>query len=162
MFYSPSSANNQVLIMVADHKSGRKKKSSDIKPTFIISNSLQPPLKKISEAQQIQLDIIAKTNFNFFDGRRIAEWLKENRRMWRAVLLPLDFISLRDMDDGHWHADTLYIYPEDGWQFKLEEVMREQFKADEVSWIGGESAVDLLGTMEVEDKSYAILEAWWD
>ena len=94
------------------------KKRSDIKPEFIISPVPQLPEKKISEAQQIQLDIIAKTNFNFFNGRRIAEWLKENHRMWRAVLLPLDFISLRDMDDGHWHADTLYLYPEDGWQFK--------------------------------------------
>ena len=140
---------------------GRKKRSA-VKPTFIISNSPQQPSKKISDAQKIQLDIIAKTNFNFFNGRRIAEWLKENHRMWRAVLLPLDFISLRDMDDGHWHADTLYIYPEDGWQFKLEEVMREQFNADEVSWIGGSSAADMLGTTEVKDKSYVILEAWWD
>jgi len=122
----------------------------------------QPTEKKISEAQQIQLDIIAKTNFNFFDGRRIAEWLKENRRMWRAVLLPLDFISLRDMDDGHWHADTLYIYPEDGWQFNLEEIMKEQFGADEICWVSGAQAADMLGTTEVEDKSYVILEAWWD
>ncbi len=138
------------------------KKRSDIKPEFIISSVPQPPEKKISEAQQIQLDIIAKTNFNFFDGRRIAEWLKENRRMWRAVLLPLDFISLHDMDDGHWHADTLYIYPEDGWQFKLEEIMKEQFGADETRWVGGSDAVDMLGTSKVEDKSYVILEAWWD
>ena len=139
-----------------------KKRRSDIKPEFIIRPIPQLPEKKISEAQQIQLDIIAKTNFNLFDGKRIAEWLKENHKMWRAVLLPLDFISLRDMDDGWWHADTLYIYPEDGWQFKLEEVMKEQFNADEVSWINGSSAADILGTTEVEDKPYAILEAWWD
>ena len=82
--------------------------------------------------------------------------------MWRAVLLPLNLISLRDMDDGHWHADVLYIYPEDGWQFKLEEIMREQFHADEIQWIGGESAGDMLGTSEVDNKSYVILEAWWD
>ncbi len=139
-----------------------KKRRSDIKPEFIISPAPQLPGKKISKVQQIQLDIIAKTNFNLFDGKRIAEWLKENHKMWRAVLLPLDFISLRDMDDGRWHADTLYIYPEDGWQFKLEEVVKEQFNADEVSWIGGSSAVDMLGTTEVENKPYVILEAWWD
>jgi hypothetical protein len=122
----------------------------------------QLPEKTISESQQIQLDIIAKTNFNFFNGKRIAEWLKENHKMWRAVLLPLNFISLRDMADGHWHADTLYIYPEDGWGFELEEIMREQFQADETSWIGGETAEDMLGTSEMSDKSYVILEAWWD
>ena len=138
------------------------KKRSDIKPEFIIGSVPQQPNKKISEAQLIQLDIIAKTNFNFFNGRKIAEWLKENHRMWRAVLLPLDFISLRDMADGHWHADTLYIFPENGWGFELEEIMRGQFQADETSWIGGETAGELLGTSEVDDKPYAILEAWWD
>ena len=144
------------------NKKDDKKRKRDIKPEFMISNVPQLPEKKISEAQQIQLDIIAKTNFNFFDGKRIAQWLSENHKMWRAVLLPLDFISLRDMNDGHWHADTLYIYPEDGWQFELEEAMKEQFGADETRWIGGETAVDMLGTTEVEDKSYVILEAWWD
>src|SRR5687768_2232880 len=144
------------------NKKDEKKRKRDIKPEFIIGNVPQLPEKKISEAQQIQLDIITKTNFNFFDGKKIAAWLKENHKMWRAVLLPLDFISLRDMDHGHWHADTLYIYPEDGWQFELEEMMKEQFGADETRWIGGETAGDMLGTSEVDDKSYVILEAWWD
>ena len=148
--------------MSTNKHSENGKKRRDIKPEFLIRPVPEQPTKRISEAQQIQLDIIAKTNFNLFNGRKIAKWLKENRQMWKAVLLPLDFISLRDMDEGHWHADTLYIYAEDGWQFKLEEVLREQFDADEVRWIGGESAADLLGTTEVEDKSYVILEAWWD
>jgi hypothetical protein len=149
-------------MMTSNKKDERGKKRRDIKPEFIIAPVPQAPEKKISEAQQIQLDIIAKTNFNFFNGRKIADWLKANHKMWRAVLLPLDFISLRDMADGHWHADTLYIYPEDGWGFELEEVMKEQFGADETSWIGGESAGDMLGASEVDDKSYVILEAWWD
>src|ERR671924_331594 len=130
--------------MATNSKNSRKKKRSDIKPTFIIGTSSQPTPKKISEAQQIQLDIIARTNFNFFNGRKISELLKANHKMWRAVLLPLDFISLRDMDDGWWHADTLYIYPEDGYQFQLEEILREEFNADEIHWIGGESAGDML------------------
>ena len=112
--------------MTTNKKDESGKKRKVVKIEFVISPVPQLPEKKISEAQLIQLDIIAKTNFNFFSGRNIAEWLKENHRMWRAVLLPLDFISLRDMADGHWHADTLYIYPEDGWGFKLEEIMKEQ------------------------------------
>ena len=146
--------------MATNKQNGKKRR--DVKMEFIISPAPPEPVKQISESQQIQLDIISKTNFNFFNGRKIAEWLKENHKMWRAVLLPLDFISLRDMADGHWHADTLYIYPEDGWGFKLEEVMKEQFGADETRWIGGETAEDMLGTSEMRDKSYVILEAWWD
>ena len=148
--------------MAMNKKDERGKKRRDVKMEFIIPPVPQLPEKTISESQQIQLDIIAKTNFNFFNGKRIAEWLKENHKMWRAVLLPLNFISLRDMADGHWHADTLYIYPDDGWGFKLEEIMKEQFQADETSWIGGETAEDMLGTSEMSDKSYVILEAWWD
>jgi hypothetical protein len=148
--------------MAMNKKDERGKKRRDVKMEFIVPSVPQLPEKKISEAQQIQLDIIAKTNFNFFNGKRIAEWLKENHKMWHAVLLPLNLISLRDMGDGHWHADTLYIYPEDGWGFRLEEIMREQFQADETIWIGGETAEEILGTSEIGDKSYLILEAWWD
>jgi hypothetical protein len=139
-----------------------KKKRSDIKPSFIISTSSQQIPKTISDAQKIQLDVIARTNFNFFDGKRIVELLKENYGMWRAVLMPLDLISLRDMEEGRWHADTLYIYPEDGYQFQLEELVREQFNADEIQWIASSTAVDLLGTTEVEHKSQVILSVWWD
>jgi hypothetical protein len=148
--------------MSANKKNERKKKRSDVKPVFFISPAPQQSSKTVSDAQRIQLDIIAKTNFNFFDGMKIAELLKENHRMWRAVLMPLDLISLRDMEDGSWHADTLYIYPEDGYQFQLEELVREQFNADEIIWFGGSSAVDMLGTTEVEQKSQVILSAWWD
>ena len=148
--------------MTINKKDDRGKKRRDVKIEFIINPVPEEPVKKISEAQQIQLDIIAKTNFNLFNGRELAKWLRANHKMWRAVLLPLDLISLRDMADGHWHADTLYIYPEDGYQFKLDEVLQEQFNADEIHWIGGENAGDMLGTSEVDDKSYVILEAWWD
>jgi len=148
--------------MVTDNKDKRRKKRNDIKPTFRIEILPEQTSKSISEAQTIQLDIIARTNFNFFEGRKIADLLKENRRMWRAVLMPLDLISLRDMESGRWHADTLYIYLEDGYQFQLEELVREQFNADEIGWVGGSSAVDMLGTTEVEEKSYVILEVWWD
>jgi hypothetical protein len=138
------------------------KKKQNVKVEFTISPMLQQIEKKMSEAQQIQLDVIAKTNFNRFNGKRIAQWLIENHKMWRTVLLPLDFISLRDMNTGHWHADTLYIYPEEGYGFELEEIMKEQFHADETQWIGGESAMDMLGTSEIKGTSYVILSAWWD
>lgn len=147
---------------MATSKEERKKKRRDIKPTFLVSTSSGQIAKRISEAQDIQLDIIARTNFNFCEGRKIASLLKENHRMWRAVLMPLHPISLRNMENGSWHADTLYIYPEDGYQLQIEELVREQFNADEIEWIGGSEAVDMLGTSEVENKSQVILSVWWD
>src|SRR6266508_3093483 len=147
---------------MAANKENKRKTKSDVNPTFIISVSPHQTSKRISEAQNIQLDIIAHTNFNFLEGRKIVELLKENHRMWRAVLMPLNLISLRDMENGRWHTDTLYIYPEDGYQFQLEELVREQFNADEIEWIGGSDAMDILGTTEIENKSQVILSVWWD
>jgi hypothetical protein len=136
------------------NKKDAKKRRRDMKPEFIIRPVPQLSRKIISEAQHMQLEVIAKTNFNFVNGERIAKWLREDRRIWRTALLLLNYRSLRDMDDGHRHADTLYIY--------LEEAMKGQFGADETAWIGCETAVDMLGTTEVKDKSYVILDAWWD
>src|SRR4030095_2759085 len=116
-------------------ESGRKKRN-EIKPEFIIRIPPEPASGKITEAQQIQLEIIERTNFNSFNGQKITRLLKENRKLWRAVLMPLDLISLRDMPDGVWHADTLYIYVDDGFQVQLEELVRDQFDADEIQWIG--------------------------
>ena len=141
--------------------SGRKK-HRDIKPEFIIHVPSQPVSRKISKAQQFQLELIERTNFNSFNGRKVADILKENRNMWRSVLMPLDLISLRDMSDGSWHADTIYIYAEDGYQIQLEELVREQFDADEIQWIGGSEAENILGTTEVENRSHVILFIWWD
>ena len=148
--------------MTTQKKDERGKKRRDVKMEFIIPPEPQLPEKRISESQEIQLEIIAKTNFNRFKGKEIAKWLRENHKMWRTVLLPRNFISLRDMDDGHWHSDTLYIYFEDGWGFELEEIMREHFHADETRMIGGETAGDMLADSEVDEKPYVILEAWWD
>jgi len=148
--------------MPTNNNNGNGRKKHSIKPEFIINPASQQASKQISAAQRIQLDVIARTNFNYFDGRKIARLLEENHKMWRSVLMPLDFISLRDMENGRWHADTLYIYPVDGYQFQLEALVREQFKADEIQWIGGSDAEDMLGMTEVEDKSYVILQVWWD
>lgn len=148
--------------MATTNENSNGKKKRGVKIDFTISPVLQHVEKIISEAQNFQLEVIARTNFNSFNGREIAAWLRENHRMWRAVLLPLGFISLRDLATGIWHADTLYIYPEDGYQFKLEEIMKEQFHADETQWFGRESAIRMLGTSKIEDTSYVILSAWWD
>jgi hypothetical protein len=148
--------------MVVKKKEARRKKTAQVSsPKKLIARK---PSKKTSKAQKFQLDVIARTNFNFCNGKKVAELLKENRRMWRAALMPLDLISLRDLEENSWHADRLYLYAEDGWQHSLEELVREQFNADEVHWIGGSSATNHLGTSDpgLQKKSSVILSVWWD
>jgi hypothetical protein len=143
----------------------KKKTAKDVNrhlPEMVSLESLVS--RKLSDAQEFQLDSIARTNFNLCDGKRVAQLLKENCRLWRAALMPMDLISLRDMEDKTWHADTLYIYAKEGFEFELEELVREQFTADEIHWIGGSSAADIMGTTGegFEERSAVILSVWWD
>jgi hypothetical protein len=149
---------------MAEKKKDEKGKQRRIPEQVSLEILVSQKRSKISRAQEFQLELIARTNFNFCNGKRVAELLRENRHMWRAAMMPLDLLSLRDMDDGSWHADTLYIYVQEGYQSQLEELVREQFHADEVQWIGGATAVDMLGTNEdgLAKKSHVILSVWWD
>ena len=133
------------------------KKKKNVKKTMP-----RKTVKKTSKAQRFQLNLIALTNFNSCDGVKIAKLLKENREMWRSAFMPLKSYSLRDMEKNEWHADTLYIYAEDSFQHALEKLAREQFDADEISWVGGAEAIIMLGTPTVREKNHVILSVWWD
>jgi hypothetical protein len=123
------------------------------------------PELRISRMQDLQLEIIKHTNFNNCDGVKIAMLLRENRLLWRAVMMKgHELWPLRNMEDDNSLFDTLCIYARDGYQAQLEELAREQFDADEVHWIGGEEATYALGTFgdRSEIKSQVILSVWWD
>lgn len=79
---------------------------------------------RITEIQDLQLQIIALTSHNNFVGRKINKLLRENRHLWRAVMMPpIELFPLRDMEDGLWVADTLYLLPQSGKEFELEELV---------------------------------------
>lgn len=91
--------------------------------------------------------------------------LLEKRQLWRAVMMPpIELYPLRDMEEGLWVADTLYLLPQEGKEFELEELVREQFNADEITWLGGDQALDLLGywDKDVVLNPKLILSIWWD
>ena len=91
--------------------------------------------------------------------------LLENRHLWRAVMMPpKQLFPLRDMEDGIWLADTLYLLPQEGKESELEDLVIEQFNADEISWIGSDQALDLLGYWNKDEvlNPKLILSVWWD
>jgi len=71
--------------------------------------------------QEIQLELIRRTNFNAFHGGEIAAVLQANQHLWEAVifdslctsrsdqLLIGGLIKLRDLPENIWNVDTLYI-----------------------------------------------------
>lgn len=75
--------------------------------------------------QEIQLELIRRTQFNAFDGNRVAAALRSNRHLWKAVMmdsigisqpgrLPMGgLIKLRDLPENFWNVDTLYVLSQD-------------------------------------------------
>lgn len=70
----------------------------------------------------------------------------------------IDLIKLRDISDDRWNVDTLFLLPQDG---KADELMQlaETWGADEIDWIEGREADNLLG---VGGYNRRILRVWWD
>lgn len=61
--------------------------------------------------QSLMLEIIRHTRFNSFNGVLIHDDLMAHKSLWDSVsLVPSDAgLFIRDLPDGTFHADTLYI-----------------------------------------------------
>ncbi len=124
-------------------------------------------------AQDIQLELIRRRQFNAFDGPRVAAALLEHADLWEAVMMErfalsnpgrlpsLGLIKLRDLPDDEWNVDTLYILARDRQSAKA---LAEIFNMDE--WGGMVSVHD---DREDVDSALggcwgqkAVVAIWWD
>lgn len=123
------------------------------------------PESKLSEIQDLQLRVIGYTNHNNCNGKKLEKLLRQNRHLWRAVMMPNNQLHpLRDMEYGEWSADTLYVLVREGKESELEQLARERFDADEINWIGNDQTLELLGYWKkdaVRNPKF-ILSVWWD
>jgi hypothetical protein len=126
--------------------------------------------------QEIQLELIRRTQFNAFDGERVAASLLRHCELWKAVLLdrqgranyatpsPLlmcGLIKLRDLPGNLWNADTLFVLTENHAQARdLAQIAEEEDWGGEVYVYENQDDIDrALGTGRDE---YGLLEIWWD
>ena len=120
--------------------------------------------------QDLQLRLIELVEYNELDGKRVVKDLVRDRDLWRAVIIDregtaerINLIKLRDLPQGIWNVDTLFLLPEKGRENELETLART-WKADEIDWIGGEEASAMLGGAGFDDPSNPrrVLRIWWD
>lgn len=114
--------------------------------------------------QDLQFALIEQASFNSFDGSAVVASLKAHPGLWRGAIMKRDdLIPLRDIPNGYWNVDTLYILPVLGKESELEELASE-WNADEISWLGGEQACGALGSYSPEGRANprAVLSIWWD
>jgi hypothetical protein len=131
--------------------------------------------KQLKEAtvQDIQLELIRRSQFNAFDGEKVVKSLLKNRALWESVILDrlgvLGFgrlpaaalIKLRDLSDNVWNADTLYVLTPDSRSAKeLAQLIKKEDWGGEVSAYTDPTDVDnALGSGR---ETRAIVKVWWD
>jgi hypothetical protein len=130
-----------------------------------------------ASVQDIQLELLRRTNFNAFKGERVLASLLRHRDLWLAALLDRPgvpnyaepgqllisgLIKLRDLPVNIWNADTLFILtrtPEQARQLaRIAE--EEDWGGDEVQVFDNQQETDrALGTGR---RGYGLLSVWWD
>ena len=130
---------------------------------------------------EVFLTLIEENGFNNMDGKQIAKELRAERHLWEAVLFcreTLVGITLRDMPDGSYNADTIFLLTDMIRQTRLFELVKK-WGADSIivatptdTWaagrydddytlksVQGESAASFLCCAE---DNHVVLRLWWD
>jgi hypothetical protein len=130
----------------------------------------EPLLLSQATVQEIQLELIRRTNFNAFEGEKIHASLLKHRDLWLAVILDrpglggdcFDLIKLRDLPSNTWNASTLFILTKTHEQ--AEELV--QFMSEE-GWDADESEVsknrkEISKALGITGGAYGLIRVWWD
>lgn len=123
----------------------------------------------INQIQKLNFELMKLASFNEFDGDKVVAGLISNKELWRGAVMDregysfesarstIDLIKLRDIEEGHWSVDTLFILSSNKDNAKLEKLARS-WEADEVDWMDKEEAERSLGSSQ----GGSILRVWWD
>ncbi len=143
--------------------------------------------KKHPNMQDLMLDLIEQSSFNAFDGHQVHDDLREAFALWDAASLIPDSAGLfiRDLPDGSFHCDTLYILTtKDRWK-RLRPIV-ENWRADSITkitskgtkvanrWNSDDSETysykkyesqnvgSFLGSFQGKEDDRVVLCLWWD
>ncbi len=131
-------------------------------------------MKRINQAQELQFKLMELSSFNNFDGTAVSKDLKKHGDLWISCVWGrfkyFELIPLRDLRDGIYNADTLYIYTTQDKVQKIQELAK-RWNADEfgvVTSTGSRGAVDfkpnetwaIFGATLENDR--CLIRIWWD
>lgn len=105
----------------------------------------------MNDIQALQFELMRKASFNEFDGNHVVDSLLAHQDLWTGVVMdradywykdgrnghsePVDLIKLRDIHEGYWNVDTVYILAAEGKEDALELLVRKEWGADEIDWM---------------------------
>ena len=119
--------------------------------------------------QEIHLELIRRSQHNFFDGEQVLADLLAHREDWQAVLFDAPnlaggswmsgLIKLRDMAANIYNVDTLYILAVDEGAAHRLAALAEPWEADDVQVYDQDETDDHLGGC---DDNLRLVTMWWD
>lgn len=127
--------------------------------------------KTLAEAtvQEIQLELIRRTQHNFFHGEKVVNDLLAHREWWEAVLMDTcnlpqnipggSLIKLRDLKLNLWNVDTLYILAPDEKSARQLAGLGKVWQADSVTIYDEKDTDRLLGGGGMGRR---LVVMWWD
>jgi hypothetical protein len=124
-------------------------------------------------AQDIQLELIRRHQYNAFDGQNVAASLLQHSNLWQAVMMDrfcfsnpgqlpqAGLIKLRDLPGNDWNVDTLYILtPDVASARQLEEIAEREGWAGEVRV--HDDADEVMSALGTGEAGQAMVSIWWD
>ena len=108
----------------------------------------------------LQLNLMAKVATGELDRDRVLDEVRRRPGGWTLALTATDdLIPLRDLAEGYWNVDRLYLLARPGQEAALEALART-WLGDEVVWLDGRVARLAMGGHERPEPQ--VLVVWWD
>jgi len=126
-----------------------------------VCNVFKPREEITLNVQELIFELMKRATFNYFDGEKVVQSLRENNHLWKAVYMTRDYgtlIPLRDIPTGSFNVDTLYIISSGRDDEKLVRLAKT-WEPDEIEWLSEDEVVDKLSTTM---EKYRVLMVWWD
>jgi hypothetical protein len=124
--------------------------------------------------QEIQLELLRRTEIEALNGQKIHDSLLKHRALWTAVMLDrfvldngrklpsLGLMKLRNLPDDYWNADTLYILtPDIASARRLAEIAEEEHWGGLVR-VHDDSHEVCMALGSFRDEKQAVVSIWWD
>ena len=124
--------------------------------------------------QEIQWELIRRTQHNALDGEQLVAFLTRHRHLWTAVLLDklmvwvrdhrlplLGLIKLRDLPKNDWNTDTLYILTENKENAHTLARLFEEFQMAGMPLVYDDHA-EIQASLGIGLEGPALVSVWWD
>ena len=126
--------------------------------------------------QEIQLELLRRTQHNLLDGEKVVATLLKHRDLWLAALLDrqgvsdnrqpsqmpaMSLIKLRDLPHNDWNADTLFLLTDSD-----EKAARLGHVIEQADWCGEvcvhDDREEIDRALGVGGIDYGLVSVWWD